>query len=44
VNHLLIPAKTGEVDEYSTLTDKQVSATVTDPIISWLKKTLSSAR
>jgi uncharacterized protein len=41
VNHLLVPAKTGEVDEYSTLTDKQVSATVTSGIVSWLKKTFS---
>jgi len=44
VNHLLIPARTGEVDEYSTLTDKQVGVNVTEPIITWLKKTLSSAR
>jgi len=44
VNHLLVPAKTGEVDEYSTLADKHVSATVTDAIATWLKKTLSIAR
>jgi len=42
INHLLIPAKTGEVAEYSTLTDKQVSASVTGGIDSWLKKTFSS--
>jgi uncharacterized protein len=40
VNHLLVPAKTGEVDEYSTLPDKHVSANVVDAIVSWLKKTL----
>jgi len=40
VNHLLVPANTGEVDEYSTLPDKHVSAKVTDAIVTWLKKTL----
>ena len=44
VNHLLIPAKTGEVDEYPALADKRVSADVIEPIVTWLKKTLSSAR
>ena len=44
VNHLLVPAKTGEVDEYGTLTEKQVSASVTDAIVTWLKKTLSAVR
>ena len=33
VNHLLVPAKTGEVDEYGTLQDKQVSPAVTEAII-----------
>ena len=28
VNHLLVPAVTGEVDEYSTLADKSVSPAV----------------
>src|SRR5262249_50431591 len=44
VNHLLISAKTGEVSEYSTLTDKQVSPMVIDGIVSWLKKTFSAVR
>ena len=44
VNHLLVPATTGEVDEYGTLKDKQVSRQVTDAIVTWLKKTLSTAR
>jgi uncharacterized protein len=44
VNHLLVPAKTGEVDEYGTLTDKQVSANVTSAIVTWLKKTFSVTR
>jgi pimeloyl-ACP methyl ester carboxylesterase len=44
VNHLLVPATTGEIDEYSTLTDKRVSAEVSTPIVSWLVKTLTAAR
>ena len=44
VNHLLVPATTGEVDEYATLKDKQVSRQVTDAIATWLKKTHSTAR
>jgi fermentation-respiration switch protein FrsA (DUF1100 family) len=40
VNHLLVPATTGEVDEYGTLTDKTVSPAVTQAIVAWLKKTL----
>jgi pimeloyl-ACP methyl ester carboxylesterase len=41
VNHLLVPATTGDVEEYATLPDKQVSAKVTDAIVTWLNKTLS---
>jgi len=44
VNHLLVPAKTGEVDEYGTLRDAQVSPAVTGAIINWLQKTFSAAR
>jgi pimeloyl-ACP methyl ester carboxylesterase len=44
VNHLLVPATTGEFDEYGTLTDKQVSQQVTEALVTWLKKTLSPAR
>ena len=40
VNHLLVPATTGEVEEYPDLKDKQVSRKVIDPIIEWLKATL----
>jgi pimeloyl-ACP methyl ester carboxylesterase len=40
VNHLLVPATTGEVDEYSRLTDKQISPAVSSAIVTWLKKTL----
>jgi pimeloyl-ACP methyl ester carboxylesterase len=40
VNHLLVPAQTGEVDEYAALVDKQVSPVATTAIVDWLKKTL----
>jgi pimeloyl-ACP methyl ester carboxylesterase len=40
VNHLLVPAKTGEFDEYGQLTDRQVSPAVGAAIVSWLKETL----
>jgi uncharacterized protein len=40
VNHLLVPATTGEVDEYGVLSDKHVSRTVTEALATWLKKTL----
>jgi pimeloyl-ACP methyl ester carboxylesterase len=41
VNHLLVPAKSGEVDEYATLPDKHVSPAVTRAIVDWLQKTLA---
>jgi dipeptidyl aminopeptidase/acylaminoacyl peptidase len=40
VNHLLVPATTGEADEYGSLKDKHVSQAVTDALVTWLKKTL----
>jgi uncharacterized protein len=40
VNHLLVPAVTGEVDEYATLGDKVVSPAVSGAIRDWLAKTL----
>lgn len=40
INHLLVPATTGEVDEYGTLKDRRVSATVSETIVGWLKSTL----
>lgn len=36
VNHLLVPATTGEAEEYATLPDKNVSAAITDALIAWL--------
>lgn len=44
VNHLLVPAKTGEVDEYGTLAGAIVSPAVTTPIVEWLKKTFAAAK
>jgi len=40
VNHLLVPATTGEVSEYGTLTDRTVSPEVTSAVSTWLEKTL----
>ena len=40
VNHLLVPATTGEFDEYPDLKEKKVSAKVIDAIRDWLKATL----
>ena len=44
INHLLVPATTGDVDEYNTLADKHVSPAVSQAIVTWLQKTLSTAR
>ncbi len=37
VNHLLVPATTGEVDEYVQLKERVVSPKVTEKIVSWMK-------
>jgi pimeloyl-ACP methyl ester carboxylesterase len=44
INHLLVPATTGEFSEYSDLKDKNVSKAVTEAIVAWLNRTLSTAR
>ena len=44
VNHLLVPAVTGEVDEYGSLTDRTVGADVAGAITDWLKKTFAAIR
>ena len=44
LNHLLVPAKTGEVDEYQSLPDKTVSTAITDALIAWLKDVLPAKR
>jgi pimeloyl-ACP methyl ester carboxylesterase len=37
VNHLLVPAETGEVSEYHALKEKTVTPAVTKAIVDWLK-------
>src|SRR5688572_14820546 len=44
INHLLVPAGTGEVEEYPSLPVKIVAAAVTDPLIAWLKEVLAAKR
>ena len=44
VNHLLVAAKTGEVDEYGLLPDKRVSPAAATAIVTWLQKTLAAAK
>jgi uncharacterized protein len=44
VNHLLVPATTGESTEYASLKDQHVSEAVTQAIVTWLNKTLSASR
>lgn len=40
VNHLLVPATTGEFDEYVRLAGQHVSSAVMQALVSWFKKTL----
>jgi len=42
VNHLLIPAFTGEVTEYPSLTDRNVSKDVSGALTAWLTKTFAA--
>jgi hypothetical protein len=44
VNHLLVPATTGETDEYVSLKDRQVSPAVSSALADWLRKTFAEAR
>ncbi len=41
VNHLLVPAKTGETDEYARLSAEKISPDVISALTTWLSKTLS---
>jgi hypothetical protein len=41
VNHLLVPATTGDLDEYGALEDKNVSTAITEPLIAWLNSVLA---
>jgi dipeptidyl aminopeptidase/acylaminoacyl peptidase len=44
VNHLLVPAVTGEASEYGTLPDRTVSKDVTMAVTNWLTKTFAAIR
>jgi fermentation-respiration switch protein FrsA (DUF1100 family) len=44
VNHLLVPAVTGEADEYASLADLNVSKDVSNAVTAWLTKTLAPPR
>ena len=44
VNHLLIPAFTGEVTEYPSLTDRNVSKDVSGALTAWLTKTFAAIK
>ena len=44
VNHVLLPALTGEVGEYQTLTDRNISNDVTSTVGGWLTRTMPEAR
>jgi uncharacterized protein len=44
VNHLLLPAVTGDVSEYASLQNRTSSADVTTAINGWLAKTFAAAR
>jgi fermentation-respiration switch protein FrsA (DUF1100 family) len=38
INHLLVPAKTGDVSEYVSLPDKTITPDVAKAIAEWLRK------
>ena len=44
INHLLVPANTGEVEEYGRLTDRHVSSAVTMELVAWLRQTFQAVR
>jgi hypothetical protein len=44
VNHLLLPAVTGDVSEYASLQDRSPSKDVATAINEWLTKTFQSVR
>ena len=44
VNHLLVAAKTGDVDEYASLAPKTISPDVATKILEWLQPTLAAKK
>jgi hypothetical protein len=43
-NHLMVPAISGEVREYGSLTDRNVSADVSSAISGWLTRTFAAVK
>ncbi len=43
LNHLFVPAKTGEVEEYVTLTDRNVAKECLEALTAWLKSVFTAA-
>jgi fermentation-respiration switch protein FrsA (DUF1100 family) len=43
VNHLMVNAATGEVDEYGSLKEKTLNAQLVAAIVEWLKKSLTTS-
>jgi dipeptidyl aminopeptidase/acylaminoacyl peptidase len=44
LNHLFVPATTGEVSEYPTLADPMVSPQLSEAVVDWLRTTFPPAR
>ena len=44
VNHLLVPAVTGELSEYGSLTDRNVSQDVSSALSGWLTRTFAAIK
>ena len=44
INHLLVPPTTGNIAEYATLSDRNVSPDVKTAVTSWLTKTFAAVK
>jgi len=44
INHLLVPATTGEIDEYGMLKDKRVSPAISTAIVDFLEKAVAASK
>jgi hypothetical protein len=42
INHLLLPATTGDVDEYASLRDLQISPAISTAVAGWIQKVFRS--
>ena len=43
-NHVLVAAKTGEMDEYASLRNAEISPAVVEPLTAWLTRTFAAVR